>query len=200
MQRWIVACALVAAGCASNYTIPSRGSIVVSDNATVVAHNLIPNADRFPLAIKHLALAQEVYEAQLNLLKQRRNKVRSRGRYLSALSYVTFAGSSLGVGLTAVASDGADAEHDLRSAGYASLGGFAVGTMLHYIGAQQESPHEIDNKIDTLQKAYRIMLDRVRELAAVEVVDEQSARIVEAQMGPIIEAFISEALEINIKG
>ena len=56
-------------GCASEYTIVDRSSLVVSDNARVSAASVLPGGMKNGRATSHLALAQEVYQKQLDLLK-----------------------------------------------------------------------------------------------------------------------------------
>ena len=49
-------------GCASEYTILDRSSLVISDNARVSAASVLPGGAVKPRTINHFALAQEVQE------------------------------------------------------------------------------------------------------------------------------------------
>ncbi len=179
-------------GCASEYTIVDRSSLVVSDNARISAASVLPGGTRNKNAANHLALAQEVYQKQLDLLKERRNKVRSRRRTLTLLSYGTLLVSSIAVGAVALAASSPDAE---RAAGGAALAGAGVGTGLQIGGLMQEEAATVDDKIRHLQGIYDAMVERVRAVCA-----QPPSEQVDASVGAAIEAFINEALQINVKG
>ena len=93
----------------------------------------------------------------------------------------------------------------LRTAGYGALGGLGVGTTLEVVNLMQEDPSNVEAKIRYLQSSYDNMIDRLRELS-----EERSdvaadgpptkPRPLAAQASPIIEAFINDALQINVKG
>jgi hypothetical protein len=183
---------MTAGGCASEYTIVDRSSLVISDNARVAAASVLPGAAQKPRAVTHLALAQEVYQKQLDLLKERRNKVRSRRRALNLLSYGVLTAAAIGVGAIALGSDNPDTLH---AGGGAAMGGVALGTGLQIGGLMQEEPAVVDGKIRHLQSIYEAMIDRVRSLVALPQSDENDAAV-----GAAIEAFINEALRINVKG
>jgi hypothetical protein len=188
----LAAAVLPAGGCASEYTVVDRSALVVSDNARVAAASMLPGAARNPRAANHLALAQEVYQKQLDLLKERRNKVRARRRALGLLSFGTLVASSLVVGSIVLA--GTTPEHQ-RYAGGAAMSGVGLGTGLEIGGLMQEDASTVDGKIRHLEQAYDAMIERVRTLA-VEPATEQN----DAVIGATIEAFINEALQINVKG
>jgi hypothetical protein len=191
----IVAALFLAAtlgGCASEYTILDRSTLVISDNARVSAASVLPGGQKNARATNHLALAQEVYQKQLDLLKERRNKVRSRRRVLNMLSYGVLAAATIAVGGVALAQSSRDAQ---RTAGGLALGGAALGTGLQIGGLMQEDVANIDDKIRHLQSLYDSMTERVRVLAAQPQSDHTDAAI-----GSAIETFINQALQINVKG
>jgi hypothetical protein len=191
-----LAAALLLAGCASEYTIIDRSAIQVSPSSRITAGSLIPGAQKHPQIEAHLALAEEVYNQQLNLLKERRNKVRARRRGLNLGSYGALTVGALASGYIALAAaDKADPKNDLKSIGLASLGAIGLGTGLQIGALMQEDPSTVDDKIRHLQGIYDLMLDKVRTLAVMPTTD-----LVESQMGGAIEAFINEALQINVKG
>ncbi len=179
-------------GCASGYTVVDRSNLVISDNARISAASVLPGGAINQRASNHLALAQEVYQKQLDLLKERRNKVRARRRMLNLLSYGVLAASSIAVGSVALSSD---ARRTQQRAGGAAMGGVALGTGLQIGGLMQEDVAVVDDKIRHLQGTYETMLERVRTLAALPPSDQNQAAI-----GVAIESFIDEALRINVKG
>jgi hypothetical protein len=183
-------------GCASEYTIVDRSHFVISDNSRVASRDLIPGAQKHPQVVEHLALAQEVYEKQLNLLKERRNKVRARRRGFDITSFAAFAAGTLITGYVALAAaDKTDAKGDLKTIGATSLGGLGLGTGLYIGGLMQEEVSAVDDKIRHLQGIYDGMLANLRTLAVMPESEQ-----LEAQMGSTIESFINQALQINVKG
>jgi hypothetical protein len=179
-------------GCASEYTILDRSALVVSDNARVSAASVMPGGAARTKAVEHLALAQEVYQKQLDLLKERRNKVRARRRTMNLLSYAVLTAASIGVGAVALSSNSRDTQ---RAGGVAAMGGVALGTGFQIGGLMQEDTANVDDKIRYLQSLYESMVERVRVLASQPPADATDAAI-----GAAIEAFINEALRINVKG
>ena len=167
------------------------------------------DAEKFPTVIQQLALAQEVYQRQLYLLKERRNKLRSRERTLTALSFGTFAASAVGMGAAAIATDETDAANRLRLAGGLSLGALAIGTAFQVGAYMQEDVSSVDSKVRLLELRYDTMLERLRQLTYQATLGQPAeaasgpsptqAKLV-AEMGAAIEAFITEALAINVKG
>src|SRR5690349_19834424 len=102
-MKTLIPCLLLTA-CATMETV-DRSTVQVSDNSRIVARNLMPSASgQLSTVSEHLALAQEIYQKQLAALKERRDSLRSRGRVLNAASYATFALTTLGVGVAAIAS------------------------------------------------------------------------------------------------
>jgi len=186
----------LAGGCASEYTIVDRTSFVVSDSSRVASHDLIPGGDKHPKVIEHLALAQEVFVKQDNLLKERRNKVRARRRTLDLTTFGVMAVGALADGYLALAATNkTDPKSDLKLIGGISLGGVGLGTGLMLGGLMQEEVTAVDNKINHLHDIYRAMIEHLRSLAQSPESDK-----LEADMGMAIEAFINEALQINVKG
>lgn len=193
---------LSAGGCASRYTVLERSMLEISANSRTVARTLLPLGDRHPALIEHLALAEEVYEKQLGLLRQRRTKTRARRRDLNFASYAVLAGGALGVGGVAIGgvATGADHAQALVGTGALSLVGVGVGTALQIAAAMQEEPAVADDKLRGLQRAYESMLERVRLLSQRVTDDRAEAAQVQAQISAAIESFISEAMQINVKG
>jgi hypothetical protein len=186
----------MAAGCGSEYTIIDRSRIVVSDNTRTASRDLIPGAQKHPQVVEHLAVAQEVYEKQFNLLKERRNKVRARRRTFELSSFITMALSALGSGGFALASiDSTNPKTDLKTIGAISLLGMGLGTGLQIGGLMQEEAGSADDKIRHLQAIYNAMMENLRNMA-VGPDSEQT----ETRMGAVIESFINDALQINVKG
>jgi hypothetical protein len=182
----------VLGGCASEYTVIDRSSLVISDNARVSAASVLPGGQKNARAASHLALAQEVYQKQLDLLKERRNKVRARRRALSLLSYGVLAAATIAVGAVAVGSSSRSMQ---QTAGGLALGGAGLGTGLQIGGLMQEDVASIDDKIRHLQSIYDAMLEKVRVLASQPQSDQN-----DAALGAAIETFINQALQIQVKG
>jgi hypothetical protein len=179
-------------GCASEYTVVDRSSLVVSDNARISAASVLPGGTRNKNAANHLALAQEVYQKQLDLLKERRNKVRSRRRTMSLLSFGTLVGTGIAAGALALSASSPSAE---RAAGGAAMAGVGLGTGLQIGSLMQEEAATVDDKIRHLQGIYDGMIESVRVLCS-----QPPSEQVDAAVGAAIESFINEALQINVKG
>lgn len=180
------------AGCGSEYTIVDRSSLVISENARLSAASVLPGGQRNTRAASHLALAQEVYQKQLDLLKERRNKVRARRRSLNLMSYAVLTAAGIVAGAVALSSSSRSTQ---QLGGGLALGGVGLGTGLQIGGLMQEEVAAIDDKIHHLQSIYDSMLERVRVLAAQPQSDQADASI-----GAAIEGFINQALQINVKG
>ena len=197
-RLWVLCCLVPACGTTSG--VIDRSGLVISDNSRIVARNVIPGSLRHPTIVEHLGLAQEVYQKQLGQLKARRNSLRSRTRFLDATSYGVFTVTTLGVGITAIATEDQKASDHLQAAGYAALGGLAAGTLLKVLGFMQEDPSGIDVKIRQLQSSYDAMLARVRLVGdgptEANVVDERQV----TEMAAAIEKFITEAMQIDVRG
>lgn len=194
MKRAIVFWAVALCGCASEYTVVERSGVVVSANSRVVAKSVLPHADAHPSAAEHLALAEEVYQKQLALLKERRNKVRGRRRGLNFASYAVLASTGLGAGAGAIGAQASDnPPQALRGVGSTALVGVGVGTLLQILGLMQEDQAVLDGKIHQLERMYGDLLEQVQPLAAAVPPDD-------ARIGEVIERFINEALSISVKG
>lgn len=199
----ILLISLFATGCGSAYTILDRSTLEVSPNSKISARNLVPRASEYPSVVEQLALAQEVYQKQLFLLKERRNKLRARKRYFNAFSFGTFAATSIGVGAASIQSSEADAGDNLQKAGYAALGGLAVGTLFQVAGFMQENASSVDGKVRHLELLYDTMIERLRQLTYRDSVRKDEAGSgpdTASDMGAAIESFVTQALAINIKG
>lgn len=192
----LVVASLLGAGCASEYTVLDRSSIQVSPASRIAAGSLLPGADKHPQVQQHLALAEEVFGKQLDLLKERRNKVRARRRALTLTSYATMLVGSIVTGYVALAAtDKANPSTDLKVVGVTALSTLGLGTGLQIGALMQEESSDVDEKIRHLEGIYDAMLERVRTLALVPANDQT-----ESQMAAAIESFINEALQINVKG
>ncbi len=195
--------ALLATACGSSYTILDRSSLEVSPNSRISAKNLVPRAAEFPDVVDQLAIAQEVYQQQLLLLKERRNKLRGRKRTLSAASFGTFAATSVGIGTSAILSGETDAPDNLKTAGLVSLGGLALGTVFQIASFMQEDSSSVDAKVRHLELLYDTMIERLRQLTYrrdATSADNLPTSHAGADMATAIESFITQALAINIKG
>jgi hypothetical protein len=179
-------------GCASEYTIVDRSSLAISDNARVSAASVLPGGQRNARAANHLALAQEVYQKQLDLLKERRNKVRARRRSMELMSYGVLAAAGIAAGALVL---GAQSRSTQLAGGGLALAGVGLGTGLQIGGLMQEDVSAVDDKIRHLRSIYDSMVEQVRVLAGQPQSDQADAAI-----GSAIESFINEALQINVKG
>ena len=213
MNRLVAIVAMTTfAGCAGEFGQVSR-SARVSDSARITATAIVPDDAANRSIIEHLALAEEIYNKTLEALRDRRNTLRSRGRSLTLTSYATFAATTLVIAGAAISKgDTMSGNGDMRTFGYGALGGLGLGTTLGFVNFMQEDPANVDAKIRHLQSSYDGMTDRLRVLfeeaeasdaaapPAVEGKPLPRKRSLEVKAGPIIEAFINEALQINIKG
>jgi hypothetical protein len=198
------------AGCAGTFGGVGR-STRISDGSRAAATGIIPDDASNRAVIEHLALAEEIYGKTLDALRERRDTLRSRRRALALGSYATFAATTIVISAAAISkSNNGDSMSDsnLSTVGFGALGGLGVGTTLEVVNLMQEDPSSVEAKIRHLQTSYDNMVERLRTLF-----EERSARPVdaapgakpdsggiEAKAGPIIETFINEALQINVKG
>ena len=100
----------------------------------------------------------------------------------------------------------------MRTAGYGALGGLGVGTTLEVMNLMQEDPSNVETKIHQLQASYDNMIDRLHvvfeQRPDAKPAPESAApggrpaadSSFEVAASPIIEAFINQALQINVKG
>ena len=200
------------AGCTGTFGSVGR-STRISDSARVTASRIVPDDASNRALVEHLALAEEIYAKTLDQLRDRRNSLRSRRRALTLTSYATFAATTLVISAAAIskANDG-DAmtisDSSLQTVGFGALGGLGLGTTLEVVNLMQEDPSNVEAKIRHLQSAYDNMTDRLRAVfedanapaVPVEGVVKGNQKNLEIKAGPIIEAFINEALQINVKG
>ncbi len=178
-------------------------STKISDASRVSAQNVVPDGPKYRRIAEHLALAEEVYAKQLDALRERRAQLRSRRRTLTLAAYVTFAATTLVISGAAIeASTDGEMSDDttLRASGYGALGGLGLGTTLQVINFMQEDPANVEAKIGHLDDAYDNMMDRLKDLFEQAESQPDEGRSIELQTGPIIESFITDALQINIKG
>lgn len=204
----MLACWLaLAGGCAGTFGGPIGRGARVSDGSRITASTIVPNDPQNRAVVEHLALAEEIYGKTLEALRARRNSLRERRRALTLGSYATFAATTLVIGAAAIdrSSDGETmSTSSLRTTGYGALGGLGLGTTLEVVNLMQEDPSNVEAKIRYLQSSYATMIDRLREL--FEHRDDAApgtaapARALAARASPIIESFINDALQINVKG
>jgi hypothetical protein len=198
---------LAASACSGTFGGPVTRSTQISAGSRASASSIVPRDDQHRGVIEHLALAEEIYSKQLAALTDRRNTLRSRRRTLTLATYATFAATTLVIGAAAIQSSNDSSgegmsDSDLRLAGFGALGGLGVGTTLEVVNLMQEDPSNVEAKIRSLQSAYDNMSERLSQLfldveqGATEVTPEE----VETRAGPIIDSFINEALQINVKG
>lgn len=211
MKRWI--CGVLAASvaaCGSSYTILDTSRLTISGNSRISAQTLLPDADKYPEVVTKLGLAEEVYERQLYLLKERRNKLRARRRYLGAFSFGTYTATALGVGFTAIGTEDEQAADNLRMSGTAALAGLALGTTFQVLSYMQEDVEAVDGKVGQLDTLHNEMIDKLRVLADRKVsaqIDEQgqvssvvASSDIQFEMSRVIQEFINKAKLINVKG
>ncbi|MEJ7600461.1 MAG: hypothetical protein WKG01_21310 [Kofleriaceae bacterium] len=208
----LVLCASLAA-CTGTFGSVGR-STRISDSARVTATSIVPDDASNRGVVEHLALAEEIYSKTLDALRERRNALRSRRRALTLTSYATFAATTLVISAAAIDKanngDTMTSTGGLRTVGYGALGGLGLGTTLEVMNLMQEDPSSVEAKINHLQSSYDNMTDRLRTVfeeattAAIAVEGQPAvkpnSRALQIKASPIIEAFISEALQINVKG
>ena len=208
----LVLCASLVA-CTGTFGSVGR-STRISDSARVTATSIVPDDANNRGVVEHLALAEEIYSKTLDALRERRNSLRSRRRALTLTSYATFAATTLVISAAAIdkANNGDTMTSDsgLRTVGYGALGGLGLGTTLEVVNLMQEDPSSVEAKINHLQSSYDNMTDRLRTVfeeatAPTVAVEGQppakpNPRALQIKASPIIEAFINEALQINVKG
>lgn len=191
------------AGCGSEYTIVNRSSVRPSPSSQIAARGLVGDA---PAVTEHLAQAYEVYTAQITLLKQRRNKVRARERGLRGAVIGTLTAGSAAAVVVGATNDGTE-EDRIQGASFVALGTIALSLGLSHIRGEQEDPIIPDMKARQLQKDFERMLERVKELEAEgevsagdPLLDVAKKKQITSAISTTIEAFITEATAINIKG
>ena len=194
-------CISMTGGCGSSYTVLDR-NIPASANSQVVASTLLPGGERNTALVAHLAIAEELYQQQLRLLHERRNKTRARKRDLNFASFGLMGAAGLGVGGLAIgsAAGGGDTNKALIGAGVLSLVGLGIGTIFQLTAALQEEPGVADDKVRSLQRSYESMLERVRTLSQHSQENPAGAANTQAQIAAAIESFISEMQQIHVKG
>ena len=219
MKRLLTLLCVIAtgSGCAGTFGsgAPAGRSERITDSSRITATTIIPDEPENRAVVQHLALAEEIYAKTLDALRDRRNTLRERRRALTLGGYATFAATTLVIGAAAISKSNDDqmaSSSSLRTAGYGALGGLGVGTTLEVVNLMQEDPSNVEAKIRYLQSSYDNMIDRLRvvfedqderptgEGAAAAAAAKATSRSVTAQASPIIEAFINDALQINVKG
>ena len=203
----ILCLSLAAPACSGTFGGPVTRSTQISAGSRASASSIVPRDEQHRGVIEHLALAEEIYSKQLAALTDRRNTLRSRRRTLTVATYATFAATTLVIGAAAIQrSNDGDAggmsTSDMKLAGYGALGGLGVGTTLEVVNLMQEDPANVEAKIRTLQSSYDNMTERLSQLFldAEQASTEMTPEEIETRAGPIIDSFINEALQINVKG
>jgi len=192
------------AGCAGTFGSVGR-TTRISDSSRITAGSIVPDDEKHRNVIEHLALAEEIYGKTLDALRDRRGSLRARRRTLTLATYATFAVTTLVIGAAAISSSGGDqtmgdTDEGLRTAGYGALAGLGLGTTLEVVNLMQEDPANVEAKIGHLQSSYDNMVERLRELFEHAERDGLTPQTIEVRAGTIIETFINEALQINVKG
>jgi hypothetical protein len=218
MSPRVLACVLAIAagsgGCAGTF---GGRSTRISDSSRVTAGSIVPDDANNRGIVEHLALAEEIYSKTLDALRERRNSLRSRRRALTLGAYATFAATTLVISAAAIdranGDDSMTSDSGLRTVGYGALGGLGIGTTLEVMNLMQEDPSNVEIKIRHLQASYDNMIDRLRVLfddrtdvrpvapeGAASGAKPAATGSLDVKASPIIEAFINEALQINVKG
>jgi hypothetical protein len=192
------------AGCGAQYTIADRSKLTASRGSQIAALNLLPLPGQAPPDVSaHLAQALEMYQLQAGLLKERRNKVRSRRRGLSTAAFSMGAAGLAGTMGEVLTLDG---ERESRAVGLTALIALGAATVFKIGETLQEDTSSVDAKIALLDRYYESMLIELRRIqdgvtrtgdAARDAVIQREASI---EMSTVIENFIHDAQEINVKG
>lgn len=197
------AASLVAA-CGAQYTIADRSRLSASRGSVIAAGNLLPLPGQAPPDVSaHLAQALEMYQLQSSLLKERRNKVRSRRRGLATAAFGFGAAGLAGTMGEVISLDG---DQESRAVGLTALVALGAATVFKIGETLQEDTSSVDAKLALLDRYYESMLVDLRRIqdgvvatgdAAKDAAAQREAAI---QMSTIIETFIHDAQEINVKG
>jgi len=194
----------VLAACGAQYTIADRSKLTASRGSLIAASNLLPLPGQAPPEVSaHLAQALEMYQLQSSLLKERRNKVRARRR---GLSTAAFGFSTAGLAGTMGEVISLDGDRESRVVGMTALIALGAATVFKIGETLQEDTSSVDAKLALLEHYYETMLSDVRRIQGRVAVtgdvarDAAAQREASIQMSTIIEAFIHDAQEINVKG
>ena len=200
----LVAATTLIAGCGAQYTIADRSKLSASRGSLLAASNLLPLPGQTPPDVSaHLAHALEMYQLQAGLLKERRNKVRARRRGLSTAAFGFGAAGLAGTMGEVISLDG---DRESRAVGLTALIALGAATVFKIGETLQEDTSSVDAKIMLLDRYYESMLIDLRRIqdgvllsgdAAKDAVVQREASI---QMSTVIENFIHDAQEINVKG
>ncbi len=192
------------AACGAQYTIADRSKLTASRGSQLAAINLLPLPGQAPPDVSaHLAQALEMYQLQAGLLKERRNKVRARRRGLSTAAFGFGAAGLAGTMGEVLSLEG---ETQSRAIGLTALVALGAATVFKIGETLQEDTSSVDAKITLLDRYYESMLIDLRRIqdsvmltgdAAKDAALQREASI---QMSTIIESFIHDAQEINVKG
>lgn len=192
------------ASCGAQYTIADRSKLAASRGSLLAASNLLPLPGQAPPDVSaHLAQALEMYQLQSTLLKERRNKVRARRRGLSTAAFGFGAAGLAGTMGEVISLDG---DRESRAVGLTALIALGAATVFKIGETLQEDTSSVDAKITLLDRYYESMLVDLRRIQDTVLVtgdpakDEPAQREAAIQMSTIIETFIHDAQEINVKG
>lgn len=206
-NRRIAAVTLAAtllSACGAQYTIADRSKLAPSAGSRIAAANLLPLPGQAPPDVSaHLAQALEMYQTQSALLKERRNKVRARRRGLSTAAFGFGAAGLAGTMGEVISLDG---DQESRAVGLTALIALGAATVFKIGETLQEDTSSVDAKIMLLDRYYEAMLVDLRRIQDGVLVtgdatkDTAAQREASIQMSTIIETFIHDAQEINVKG
>jgi hypothetical protein len=157
-HRLIVAATLASflAACGSQYTIADRSKLKPSSGSRIASANLLPLRGQTPPDVsEHLAQALEMYQTQLTLLKERRNKVRARKRTLSTAAFAIGAAGLAGSMGEVILLEG---ERESAAVGLTALIAFVAATGFKIGETVQEDSSAVDSKIVLLDEYYATML------------------------------------------
>jgi hypothetical protein len=200
-----VCLSVAASACSGTFGGPVTRSTQITAGSRAMASATVPNPEQNRALAEAVALANEIYSKQLAVLMDRRDTLRSRRRTLTVATYATFAATTLVIGAAAIqrSNDSAPmSSSDMRVAGYGALGGLGLGTTLEVVNLMQEDPANVEAKIRALQSSYENMSERLAQLFrdAEEAGTEMTPEQVQTRAMPIVNSFIDDALQINVKG
>lgn len=190
--------------CGAQYTIADRSKLLPSAGSRIASGNLLPMPGQAPPDVsEHLAQALEMYQLQLGLLKERRNKVRARKRGMATAAFgVGAAGLAASMGEVMVL----DGDRQSATVGLTALVALGAATVFKIGETLQEDTSAVDSKIALLDEYYAAMLADLRRIQDAVVAtgdpakDAPVQREASIQMSTIIESFIQDAQAINVKG
>ncbi len=190
--------------CGAQYTIADRSKLSASRGSLLAASNLLPLPGQTPPDVSaHLAQALEMYQLQASLLKERRNKVRARRRGLSTAAFGFGAAGLAGTMGEVISLEG---DRQSQAVGLTALIALGAATVFKIGETLQEDTSSVDAKLTLLDRYYETMLVDLRRIQDSVLAtgdpakDAAAQREASIQMSTVIETFIHDAQEINVKG